>query len=79
MAMADTSKDSAVERARAVLRTHRDRLLSDHAATAVGVGLDESGSPAIIVYLPPGRELPEPRALEGVPMIFRKMSPIKPM
>jgi hypothetical protein len=62
-----------------VLRSHRDRLLADHAATGVGVGVDDAQRPAIVVYLPPGRPLPPAGELEGVPLIFRTMAPLKPM
>lgn len=76
--MGASAVDPPLERARQVLRAHRERLLADHAATAVGVGLDERQQPAIIVYLPAGRALPDHGEVEGVPVIFRTMGPVKP-
>jgi hypothetical protein len=77
--MSGRADDARLERARAVLRAHRDRLLEEHAASGVGVGMDDDGQPAIIVYLPRGRALSARGEVDGVPLIFRPMGPLKPM
>ncbi len=76
--MCGNTDDPVLEEARKVLRAHRDRLLAEHAASGVGVGMDDQRRPAIVVYLPPGRDLPGRDQLEGVPVIFKTMAPLRP-
>jgi hypothetical protein len=78
-AMSASTDDPRLQQARAVLRVHRDRLLREHAATGIGVGLDDGREPAIVVHLPPGRPLPTRSVVDGVPLIFKTMPPLKPM
>jgi hypothetical protein len=67
--------DAAVDRARAVLKRERDRLLRQYDGTGVAVSSDARGAPVIVVYLPPGRPLLEREELDGFPLEFRTMAP----
>ncbi|QGQ19434.1 hypothetical protein GC089_09580 [Cellulomonas sp. JZ18] len=64
--------DPGLERARAVLRTHRARIIAG-GAQGVGVSRDQDG-PVIVVVLAPGRAVDGPRELDGVRVRYRSGS-----
>lgn len=77
--MTGKADDQRFEPARTVLRANCDRLLSQYRATGVGVGLDDNGQPAIIVYVPTGQAMPARAELDGVPLVFKTVGSLKPM
>jgi hypothetical protein len=77
--MPESANEAALERARLVLRNHRDRLMADHGASGVGVSLDDTNRPVIIVYLLSGRPLPPDQMVDGIPLIFKVRGTVKPM
>jgi|RhiMetdeSRZDD1v2_1073273.scaffolds.fasta_scaffold3720915_1 hypothetical protein len=77
--MTEKADDQRFEPARAALHAHRDRLLNEYSATGVGVGLDDNGQPAIIVYMPTGKAMPARAELDGVPLVFKAVGLLKPM
>jgi len=68
-----------LEDVRALFARRKNELIAKYHACGAGVGRNDAGDYAIVIYLESAREGSEPVWIEGVPLKFEVTGPIRPL